>query len=147
MSAIGQDPAMAEAESSSSEPLAVQERHATLSPNFEAAAAKLFGSQWLQLLEEAVPVVGDSKPLQARYAAERLDTAQFSTRAGSALDALARRVCGGLSDCGAAPSANDSPRADAEASGRAAPSPWTPSSDLWEATSDPWEATSDPWAG
>jgi hypothetical protein len=100
MSAIGQDSAKAEAASLSSEPLAVQERHATLNPNFEAAAAKLFGSQWLQCSTRQFPVVGDSKPLQAIYPAEGLDTAQFSARAGPALDALARRVCGGLSDRG-----------------------------------------------
>jgi len=40
------------------------------------------------------PVVGASKPLRARYAAERLEPADFENGAAAAFDALVRAIRG-----------------------------------------------------
>lgn len=94
MSALGRDTAEADVESQSSDPLAVRDGYATLDPNFEEAMTALFGQRWIDLIDAAVAFVGDSKPLRARYAAERLDPERFGNDAVAALDALAQALSG-----------------------------------------------------
>jgi putative ATP-dependent endonuclease of the OLD family len=94
MTALGLDPANAEAAKLSQQPLAVDNGFATLNPNFEGAMAALFGAQSADLCEAALPLVGESKPLQARYAAARLERVAIQAPEGAALDALARAIRG-----------------------------------------------------
>ena len=85
----------AEAATILGEPLYVGDGYATLDPNFEGAMQALFGDEWTRLYGEAVSSVGDSKPLRARYAAQRLEDSTFTGNAGQRIDALARAIRGG----------------------------------------------------
>ncbi len=106
------------------EPLYVGDGYATLDPNFEGAMQALFGDEWTRLHDEAVSSVGESKPLRARYAAQRLDDFDFAGNAGERIDALVRAVRGEESD--------DAPHVDGP-------------NDPW-AGDDPWESYDpDPW--
>ncbi len=55
----------------------------------------LFGDPWTRLDEEAVSFVGESKPLRARYAAQRLDDFDFVGKAGERFDMLVQAIRGG----------------------------------------------------
>jgi putative ATP-dependent endonuclease of OLD family len=79
-------------------PLYISNGHATLDPNFEGAMKSLFGDGWTRLHDEAVSIVGESKPLRARYAAQRLDEFDWVGPAGERVDALMRAIRGGGSD-------------------------------------------------
>ncbi len=121
----------AQPENLSSAPLAVQDGYATLNPNFEGAAVALF-ERWTELYVEAVTVVGDSKPLRARYATQRLGDGDFAGEAGVALDALIRAIRG---------------QPPEEPGGEEAPQPWgaPPADDPWGSAA-PWDsAPPDPW--
>ena len=83
-----------ESDNLSTDPIAVTSSHATLDPNFEGAAKRLFGERWATLHAEAVAVVGESKPLRARYAAERLSAGDYPAEATGALDALIEAIRG-----------------------------------------------------
>ncbi|WP_324651430.1 ATP-dependent nuclease [Georgenia sp. H159] len=75
------------------EPLYVGDRYATFEPNFEGGMEALFGDAWKRLHDEAVSSVGESKPLRARYAAQRIG--DFMTgNAGGRIDALIRAIRG-----------------------------------------------------
>lgn len=78
----------------SGEPLHVGEDHATLHPNFEGAMGTLFGDAWTDLHEQAVAWVGESKPLRARYAAQRLDDFDWFGPPADSIDALIRAIRG-----------------------------------------------------
>jgi putative ATP-dependent endonuclease of OLD family len=101
MAALGLDRDKGNAENMSPESLFVATTHATLSPNFEGSAKGLFGDRWMELHQEAVPFVGESKPLRARYAAQRLANMDYansagavSKSAGEVLDALVKAIRG-----------------------------------------------------
>ena len=74
--------------------LDIQERYATLSPNFEGAIEALLGDRWTDLTAKAAEVIGSgsSKPLIARYAAQHLDPHSLPTAAKEQLKALAERL-------------------------------------------------------
>jgi putative ATP-dependent endonuclease of OLD family len=86
------DPGAASA--ASGEPLHVCDGHATLNPNFEGGMKALFGSVWADLHEQAVAWVGESKPLRARYAAQRLDEFDWLGPPTESIDALVRAIRG-----------------------------------------------------
>lgn len=94
MTALGLDPNLGESDRQSVDPVAVTPDYTTLAPNFEGAAKELFGDHWTTLHETAAHVVGESKPLRARYAAQRLTTADYSPKASGALDALIKAIHG-----------------------------------------------------
>lgn len=94
MAALGLSKDRGEAENMSSDPLFVADSHATLSPNFEGAAKRLFSNRWTALHENAVTFVGESKPLRARYAAQRLSDDDYSVEATAAFDALIKAIRG-----------------------------------------------------
>lgn len=75
--------------------LYVGDGYATLDPNFEGAMKSLFGDQWTHLDKEAIPFVGESKPLRARYVAQRLDDGDFWGEAGDRFDMLVQAIRGG----------------------------------------------------
>ncbi|WP_345216151.1 ATP-dependent nuclease [Georgenia halophila] len=118
--ALGREGDPAELATLIGEPLSIGQGYATLDPNFEGAMKALFGDQWAKLHEEAVSSVGESKPLRARYAAERLKESDFTGAPGEQLAALVRAIRG---------DDDQVPPADAPWSGQ-----------------DPWEAAADPWA-
>jgi putative ATP-dependent endonuclease of OLD family len=109
------DPAAASAVSG--EHLHVGEVHATLSPNFEGAMNALFGTAWADLHEQAVAWVGESKPLRARYAAQRLDDFDWFGPPAESIDALIYAIRGRDS---AAPPVTAMPNH----SSASAPDPW-----------------------
>ncbi|MDE9364742.1 AAA family ATPase [Luteipulveratus sp. YIM 133132] len=76
------------------EPLHVGRSYATLNPNFEGAMAALFGEEWTRLHDEALHSVGESKPLRARYAAQRLGEFAWAGDPGKRIDALVRIIRG-----------------------------------------------------
>jgi putative ATP-dependent endonuclease of OLD family len=124
-SALGLDGDPAEAAAILGEPLYVGGAYATLDPNFEGAMRSLFGEVWTRLHREAVSAVGDSKPLRARYAAQRLDSFDFAGDAGERIDSLIRAIRG--------EGPEDAPNADGP------DDPW--------AGGDPWHSNDDdPWA-
>lgn len=124
-SALGLDGDPAEAAAILGEPLCVGDAYATLDPNFEGAMRSLFGEVWTRLHSEAVSAVGDSKPLRARYAAQRLDSFDFAGDAGERIDSLIRAIRG--------EGPEDAPNADGP------DDPW--------AGGDPWRSNDDdPWA-
>lgn len=94
MSALQYDVNNASAENLSAAAISVEEGYATLDPNFEGAMAKLFSDRWLGLCVDAAPLVGDSKPLRARYAAQQLGSDDFTPDVAATFDALARAMCG-----------------------------------------------------
>lgn len=94
MAALGRDASVANAENLSTAAIAVELGYATLNPNFEGAVATIFGLAWAIHYAEAELLVGDSKPLRARYAAEKV-AAQLPAEAATALDRLVRAVSGG----------------------------------------------------
>ena len=124
-SALGLDGDPAEAAAILGEPLYVGGAYATLDPNFEGAMRSLFDEVWTRLHSEAVSAVGDSKPLRARYAAQRLDSFDFAGDAGERIDSLIRAIRG--------EGPEDAPNADGP------DDPW--------AGGDPWRSNDDdPWA-
>ncbi|MDG3009608.1 AAA family ATPase [Rhodococcus sp. D2-41] len=94
MSALGLAEDRGESENLSHEPIAVTSSYATLDPNFEGAAERLFGERWATLHAEAVKFVGESKPLRARYAAQRLSAEDHPAEATGVLDALIEAILG-----------------------------------------------------
>lgn len=128
-SALGLDGDPAEAAAILGEPLYVGDAYATLDPNFEGAMRSLFGEVWTRLHSEAVSAVGDSKPLRARYAAQRLDGFDFAGDAGERIDSLIRAIRGEGPD--------DAPNADGPDDPWAGDDPWRSNDD------DPW-ATEEP---
>ncbi|MDV2477304.1 AAA family ATPase [Rhodococcus zopfii] len=94
MSALGLAKDLGESDNLSTAPIAVTSSHATLDPNFEGAAERLFGDRWATLHAEAVSVVGESKPLRARYAAQRLAAEDYSAEVTGALDTLIEAIRG-----------------------------------------------------
>jgi putative ATP-dependent endonuclease of the OLD family len=132
MAALGLDESRADAENLAPDPLAVQDAYATLNPNFEEAVAALFRERWSSLYEYAFSVVGDSKPLRARYAAERLEPADFESGAAAVFDALVRAIRG-------------EPHEDPD--GDEAEDPWggPAAVDPWDGP-PPWDSAPDPWA-
>lgn len=105
------------------DPLHVSTSYATLDPNFEGAMTTLFGDEWTRLHEEAVASVGESKPLRARYAAQRLDEFDWVGDPASRIDALVRAIRGNDPDEGSEPQQFDDPWRD--------PSPWDAAPDPW----------------
>jgi putative ATP-dependent endonuclease of OLD family len=89
MTALGRNSPEVDAANMSPEPLHVERDHATFNANFESGTAALFGQRWLQLRDEAAPFVGDSKPLTARYAAQRLTATDLPGAAREILSRLA----------------------------------------------------------
>ena len=85
--------------------LNTDQNFATMDPNFEGAMQKLFGTEWIRLHDEAVEFVGESKPLRARYATQRIKQQYFAGEPGKKIDALVHRIRGkdggGLGDNGA----------------------------------------------
>jgi putative ATP-dependent endonuclease of OLD family len=94
MTALGHDGDRAKVENLSTDPIAVEDGYATLNPNFEGAAAALFGDRLADLYEEAAQLVGDSKSLRARYAAQHLADEDFTGDAAATLDALVQAIGG-----------------------------------------------------
>jgi putative ATP-dependent endonuclease of OLD family len=92
--ALGREGDPAEAATILGDPLYVGDGYATLDPHFEGAMKALFGDEWTRLHDEAVSSVGESKPLRARYAAQRLEDFDFAGSAGERIDALARAIRG-----------------------------------------------------
>lgn len=96
MSALGLPADSGESANLPTNPVIVKSSHAMLDPNFEGAAARLFGERWSELHTEAITVVGESKPLRARYAAQRLSPENYPSDAVTALDALVQALVGGV---------------------------------------------------
>lgn len=105
------------------EPLHVGTSYATLDPNFEGAMTALFGSEWTRLHDEAVASVGESKPLRARYAAQRLDEFDWVGDPESRIDVLVRAIRGNDPNEGPEPRPVDDAWGD--------PSPWDTAPDPW----------------
>jgi putative ATP-dependent endonuclease of OLD family len=116
--ALGLDGDPAAAAAASGEHLHVGDGYATLTPNFEGAMRALFGTAWADLHEQAVAWVGESKPLRARYAAQRLDEFDWFGPPAASIDALVRAIRG--RDSGAPPET-----ATANHSSPSAPDPWS----------------------
>lgn len=72
--------------------LFVDQRHATLDPNFEGAVDAILGEGWTRLHGEAIQSVGDSKPLRARYASQRVKSLSIDEGRWSSIDALVRAI-------------------------------------------------------
>jgi putative ATP-dependent endonuclease of OLD family len=70
LSALGENPDLANLLNES--PLYIGEKFAAFNSNFEAAMTTIIPTRWLQLTQTSKEFVGDSKPLQARYAAKKL---------------------------------------------------------------------------
>ncbi|MCD2130036.1 AAA family ATPase [Rhodococcus ruber] len=94
MSALGLSKDLGESDNLSTDPITVTSRYSTLAPNFEGAVECLFGERWASLHTEAVAVVGESKPLRARYAAQRLSPEEYPGEAAAVLDALVNAIRG-----------------------------------------------------
>lgn len=78
------------------DPLFVAQDYATFDETFEPGVKALLGAPWEALYEESAAVVGEgTKPLRARYAAERLKLADLSGDALAALRHLASAVAPG----------------------------------------------------
>lgn len=75
-------------------PLHVDVDYATLDPNFEGAMTGLFGDTWKRLYTEADKAVGESKPLRARFAAQRLGASDWAGEPGACIDSLIRAIRG-----------------------------------------------------
>lgn len=128
--ALGREGDPAEAATILREALYVGDGYATLDPNFEGAMNRLFGDAWTRLHDEAVSFVGESKPLRARYAAQRLDDFDFVGNAGERIDALVRTIRGEGPDAG--PHENGGPHEDG-------PDEPADDSDHWESDdASPW---------
>lgn len=74
--------------------LIVNQNHAMMNPDFEGTMTSLFGSHWERLYSEASSVVGDSKSLRARYAAQKLTADNYSGKPGEMIDLLISRLTG-----------------------------------------------------
>lgn len=70
----------------------VASNFATQHPMFEPAMIGLFGERWSALTQEANSMVGGSKPLRARYAAERIRTVDLSESTKGSLRELANAI-------------------------------------------------------
>lgn len=92
--ALSHDGDPAEAGTILGHPLYVGDGYATLDPNFEGAMGAIFGDEWTRLYDEGASSVGESKPLRARYAAQRLADIHFAGGAGDRIDRLVRAVRG-----------------------------------------------------
>jgi putative ATP-dependent endonuclease of the OLD family len=93
MRAIGEDAGRADQGALTTDAMHVEAKFATLSPNFESAANNLLGAAWVVAYEESASVVGEhSKPLRARYAAQRLRVEDLTAEAADALRDLARTL-------------------------------------------------------
>lgn len=94
MSALAYDADRGNPDQQSVDQLHVEDTHATVAPNFEGAAANLFGDRWAELHQQAVTYVGESKPLRARYAARHLTRNDLSAKAVGSLEALGAAIQG-----------------------------------------------------
>ncbi|OBA31030.1 ATP-dependent nuclease [Gordonia sp. 852002-51296_SCH5728562-b] len=94
MRALCRDPDRGAAQKQSTAPIFVEHDYATMSPNFEGAAKRLFGESWTTLHDDAVASVGESKPLRARYAAQRLPAYAYRNGASPVLDSLVEAIRG-----------------------------------------------------
>lgn len=112
------------------EPLFVGEGYASFEPNFEGAMQALFGTEWSRLHEEAVASVGESKPLRARYAAQRLNEWDFTGTPGERVDALVGAIRG--------EGPGEVPPDGAPEYPGGGPAPW-------ETVTDPWAADEPPF--
>jgi putative ATP-dependent endonuclease of the OLD family len=112
------------------EPLFVGDGYATLDPDFEGAMQSLFGTTWTKPYEEATASVGASKPLRARYAAQRLQDRDFAGAAGERLDALVRAIRG-------MPPTEQPGSEDAG-------DPWG-TDDIWDSEPNPWTVEEPPF--
>ena len=92
LSALGVTVETWEAAADTRQALDVADEFATLHPTFEPAMSSVLGPRWDVLIEESIPVVGTSKPLQGRYAAELLTLEDLPEAARTALSALAEAV-------------------------------------------------------
>lgn len=89
LTALSEDPNLANELSGS--PLYVGDSFSAFDSNFESAASLMF-HRWDELCEEAREVVGDSKPLQARFAAERIHVPEISDTSRNLLATLAASI-------------------------------------------------------
>lgn len=87
MSAIGHDQQLANTDTQELTPLSVHDGYAMFEPNFEDAARQIF-NEWSALEAIATRLVGDSKPLKARYAAQNISSASIEQDAIQLLDSL-----------------------------------------------------------
>jgi hypothetical protein len=92
LSALGVTVETWEAAADTRQALDVADEFATLHPTFEPAMSSVLGPRWDVLIEESIPVVGTSKPLQGRYAAELLTLEDLPEAARTALSVLAEAV-------------------------------------------------------
>lgn len=105
-------------------PLHVSNGYAMLEPNFEGAMTALFGGEWTRLHDEAVAYVGESKPLRARHAAQRLDEFDWAGNPGDRFDALVRAILGDQPDVGTESESPDDYHLDGGSPVDAAADPW-----------------------
>lgn len=116
------DPA---ATSTPGRPLNVDVDYATLAPNLEGAMTALFGDTWERLYTEAIKTVGESKPLRARFAAQRLDESDWAGEPADLIDSLIRAIRGDAPD--------DESHPDPSVGLLEAPPPWDP---VWTSWTD-----------
>lgn len=75
--------------------LSVRPTFTTVDETFEPAMANLLGVRWESLYEEAKVIVGDSKPLRARWAAQRVELTHSAGVELSKLGNAVARLVGG----------------------------------------------------
>lgn len=81
-----------EADFVAARPLHVFDTHAVVEPQFEGAMKELIGTRWVELVTEGAEQVGESKPLLARYAAQRVTLGELQVGAIAVLNDLASRL-------------------------------------------------------
>jgi len=124
--ALGREGDPAQAATILREPLYVGDGYATLDPNFEGGMKALFGDVWTRLHDEAVSSVGESKPLRARYAAQRLADFDFAGKPGERIHALVRAIRGQRPVDGPQEDGPDEPSAGGNPGEPCDPDPWDP---------------------
>jgi putative ATP-dependent endonuclease of OLD family len=155
--ALGRDPSEADSDRLSSDPLYIADEYATFNSNFEIATKAVFGDRWEAAHEAAAEIVGDSKPLRARYAARVLKREDLGPEAVGALRALVDALSNLLPRSAASaqslsasdlstPAQSGDPwaRPAAEPFAAQQPDPWA-SPQPAPTAPDPW-ASADPWA-
>jgi hypothetical protein len=90
MVALGKSPG--EAEPTYAGSFNVEQDFCVLEANFEDAAKVMFGVKWSELVTEAAPLVGSSKPLIARYAAKAISATELTKTATYSLSSLAQAI-------------------------------------------------------
>lgn len=94
MLALGRAKEEGRVQAQSDAALEVRFDYATMASNFETAARLLFDPQWTELVDQSVALVGESKPLQARWAAEHLTVTRFQPTTIDALEKLRTAIAG-----------------------------------------------------